>query len=233
MGHRPGRATYNLWRATTSGGPYTLIAGNIGGVNLGYTDSDVTNLTKYYYVVTANGNGASANSAEVSATPAAFVTGLTAVVAGGQVILNWNSQPGASYNVKRSAVTGGPYTPIAWSLPAAGYTDSAVQTCQSYYYIVTITNAGGESPPSAEAAVSVPGGPPPSPWLNADIGSVGLAGGVSYCGGQFTISGSGADIWGTTDAFQFVYVYVPVSTNCDLRAGSPPCRTPAPTPRAP
>ena len=74
----PGATTYNLWRATTSGGPYTLIAGNIGGVNLGYTDTDVTNLTKYYYVVTANGNGASANSAEVSATPAAIVTGLTA-----------------------------------------------------------------------------------------------------------------------------------------------------------
>ncbi|HEU5396217.1 MAG TPA: hypothetical protein VFV81_03555, partial [Verrucomicrobiae bacterium] len=36
--------------------------------------------------------------------------------------------------------------------------------------------------------------------------------------GQFTISGSGADIWGTADAFQFVYTYVPVSTNCDIRA---------------
>ena len=53
----PGATTYNLWRATTSGGPYTLIAGNIGGVNLGYTDSNVINLTTYYYVVTANGNG--------------------------------------------------------------------------------------------------------------------------------------------------------------------------------
>ena len=67
----PGATTYNLWRATASGGPYTLLAGNIGGVNLGYVDTNVTNLTTYYYVVTANGNGASANSAEVSATPAA------------------------------------------------------------------------------------------------------------------------------------------------------------------
>jgi hypothetical protein len=59
LGHVvPGATTYNLWRATTSGGPYTLIAGNIGGVNLGYTDNNVTNLTTYYYVVTANGNGA-------------------------------------------------------------------------------------------------------------------------------------------------------------------------------
>jgi beta-galactosidase len=214
----PGAATYNLWRAAASGGPYTLLAGNIGGVNLGYADNNVTNSTTYYYVVTANGNGAGANSAEVSATPAAFVTGLTAVAAGGQIVLNWNGLPGARYNVKRSTVTGGPYAAIAWSLPGTNYTDTGAQPCQFYYYAVTITNAGGESWPSAEAGAEVPGGPPPAPWLNADIGSVGLTGSVSYCGGQFTISGSGADIWGTADAFQFVYVYVPVSTNCDLRA---------------
>jgi hypothetical protein len=37
-------------------------------VNLGYTDNGVINLTTYYYVVTANGNGTSLNSAEVSAS---------------------------------------------------------------------------------------------------------------------------------------------------------------------
>ena len=106
----PGATTYNLWRATTSGGPYTLIAGNIGGVNLGYTDNNVTNLTTYYYVVTANGNGTSVNSAEVSATPTAIVSGLTASAVGSRFCCNGTACTGASYNVKRSAVTGGPYT---------------------------------------------------------------------------------------------------------------------------
>jgi len=214
----PGAATYNLWRASSSGGPYAPVAGNIGSVNLGYADNTVTNLTTYYYVVTANGNGTSVNSAEVSATPAAYVTGLTAVGASGQIMLNWNALAGASYNVKRSTVTGGPYTVIASAITSTNYSDSNVETCQTYFYVVTATNAGNESLPSNEASVTMPGGAPPSPWLNADIGSVGLPGSVSYCGGQFTISGSGADIWGTADAFQFVYVYVPVSTNCDLRA---------------
>jgi beta-galactosidase len=95
----PGATTYNLWRATVHGGPYTLIAGNIGGVNLGYTDNGVINLTKYYYVVTANGNGTSVNSAEVSATPEAIVTGLTATASSSQIVLNWNGSPGAHYNV--------------------------------------------------------------------------------------------------------------------------------------
>src|ERR1039458_7156310 len=58
----------------------------------------------------------------------------------------------------------------------------------------------------------------PPQFTSADIGAVGFPGSASYCGGQFTISGSGSDIWGSADAFHFVYVYVPVSTNCDLRA---------------
>jgi beta-galactosidase len=213
----PGAATYNLWRATTSGGPYTLIAGNIGGVNLGYTDNTVTNLTTYYYVVTANGNGASANSAEVSAAATARVTGLTATATNGQILLNWNGSPGANYNVKRSTVTGGPYTAIASSIANTNYTDSSVATCQTYFYVVTITNGSNESLPSAEAGAEAPGTLPPQ-FTGADIGAVGLAGSASYCSGQFTVSGSGADIWNTSDAFQFVYVYVPVSTNCDIRA---------------
>jgi beta-galactosidase len=214
----PGATTYNLWRATTSGGPYTLVAGNIGSVNLGYEDSTVTNLTTYYYVVTANGNGTSADSVEVSATPAAFVTGLTATETNGQIVLNWNRLPGVEYNVKRSFVTGGPYATIASAITGTNYTNSSVQTCQTYFYVVTATNAGNESLPSAEASVTVPGGAPPSPWQNTDVGSVGFPGSVTYCGGQFTIFGSGANIWYGEDAFQFVYVHVTNCTTCDIRA---------------
>ena len=51
---------------------------------------------------------------------------------------------------------------------------------------------------SATAALS-------SPWQNADVGSVGLAGSTLTADGMFTVTGSGADIWGTSDAFQYVY----------------------------
>ncbi len=56
----------------------------------------------------------------------------------------------------------------------------------------------------------------PSPWANQDIGAVGLAGSASYAGGVFTASGSGADIYGTADAFQ--YVYQPASGDCSITA---------------
>ena len=47
----------------------------------------------------------------------------------------------------------------------------------------------------------------PSPWLTQDVGTVGLAGTASFQAGTGTYSatGAGADIWGTADAFRFVY----------------------------
>jgi regulation of enolase protein 1 (concanavalin A-like superfamily) len=46
---------------------------------------------------------------------------------------------------------------------------------------------------------------PPPPWQTSDIGSVGVAGSAYFSNGVFIVSGSGADIQGTSDAFRFVY----------------------------
>jgi phosphatidylserine/phosphatidylglycerophosphate/cardiolipin synthase-like enzyme/regulation of enolase protein 1 (concanavalin A-like superfamily) len=45
----------------------------------------------------------------------------------------------------------------------------------------------------------------PSPWADRDIGAVPIAGSAQYSSGTFTITASGADVWGTADAFHFVY----------------------------
>lgn len=45
----------------------------------------------------------------------------------------------------------------------------------------------------------------PSPWADVDLGSVGAAGSATYSSGTFTVNGSGADIWGSSDAFNYVY----------------------------
>jgi len=44
----------------------------------------------------------------------------------------------------------------------------------------------------------------PPGWSDADIGSPGLAGSASYASGGWTVTGGGADIWGTADQFNFV-----------------------------
>ncbi|HEV2434385.1 MAG TPA: NPCBM/NEW2 domain-containing protein [Verrucomicrobiae bacterium] len=68
-----GATGYNVKRSTTSGGPYTVIAGGV--TSTGYLDLTVTNGTTYYYVVSAlNGGGESADSTEVAIRPEAPVT---------------------------------------------------------------------------------------------------------------------------------------------------------------
>ena len=49
------------------------------------------------------------------------------------------------------------------------------------------------------------GGSLPSPWVDADVGAVGAPGSASFTVPIFTVNGAGADVWGTADAFHFVY----------------------------
>ena len=145
----PGATTYNLLRATTSGGPYSIIATNFG--SLGYTDSNVTNLTTYYYVVTANGNGTnSVKSAEVSAMPQnpsvpATPTGLTAIPGYGQVSLSWTGSSGATnYNVKRSTTSSGTYTTVT-NTATTSVVNTGLANGTTYYFEVSALNTSGES----------------------------------------------------------------------------------------
>jgi hypothetical protein len=151
-----GANSYNVKRATTSGGPYTTIA---NPTTTSYTDTAVTNGTTYYYVVSAvNSAGTSANSSQVSATPQLAIpaapTNLTAVAGSGQVALSWSVASGAtSYNVKRATTSGGPYTTIA-NPTTTSYTDTAVTNGTTYYYVVSAVNSAGESANSSQVSAT-------------------------------------------------------------------------------
>lgn len=45
----------------------------------------------------------------------------------------------------------------------------------------------------------------PAPWKNKDIGDCSQAGSATEKDGKFTLKGSGDDIWGTADGFQYLY----------------------------
>jgi cellulose 1,4-beta-cellobiosidase len=152
-----GATGYNVKRAYVSSNGYTTIA-SVSGTT--YTDFNLANGSPYYYVITAlNGVAESAASSEVTSTPVASPSAPANLVANGanvQVSLTWSAASGATgYNVKRSLASGSNYTTLASNIGSTSYTDIGVSAGTVYYYVVTGTNAGGESAQSSEVSVTV------------------------------------------------------------------------------
>src|SRR5205823_800579 len=135
-----GATSYNLYKATVSGGPYAPIARHIS--RKAVVDYFVLNGTTYYYIATANGpNGESAPSNQASAVPSGAglppppaPTNLVAVAGSGQVTLTWSASTGwNSYNLYRSTVSGGPYVAIARNISLKPVVDRAVTSGTSYF----------------------------------------------------------------------------------------------------
>ncbi len=80
----------------------------------------------------------------------------------------------------------------------------------TYYWQIVSRTMAGLTATGPIWSFTVPGsggggGTLPAGWSDTDIGAVSLAGGASYNNGTFTVSGSGADIWNSADAFNFAY----------------------------
>jgi fibronectin type 3 domain-containing protein len=189
-----GATSYTVSRSLTPGGPYTVLASGLTGTSL--TDTGLTNDTPYYYVVQAvNGVGASANSAEVTATPTCVTPAapgsLGATAGVGTITLNWSAVTGASsYSVKRATTSVGPYTPVATGVAGTTYTDTTVAGGTTYFYVVTASSACGAESTNSPQASATPPTPPPAPAnLTATPGDhvVGLTWGAATGATSYTV----------------------------------------------
>jgi fibronectin type 3 domain-containing protein len=115
---------YNLKRAVTNGGPYTLLA-NLATTN--FTDTAVVNGTNYYYVVSSlNPAGESTNSASAAATPLGpplsqpSVVGIS-IVNGSLVFGGANGLAGGTYRILSSTNLATPLT--NWTQVGSGNFD--------------------------------------------------------------------------------------------------------------
>ncbi len=171
----------------------------------------------------ANGHSPSlAAPASVTATPASPT----------QINLSWTaSQDAASYNVKRSTVSGGPYTVIA-STSGTGYSNAGLAPNATYFYVVSAMDVTGESADSPQASATTPAGPPAPPagltampgdtrvtlkW-NASAGASGYNVKRSTAdGGPFTVLASltGTNYMDGSVVNGTVYFYVVSSLNAD------------------
>jgi alpha-galactosidase len=199
----PGATGYIVERAVSST-PFGIIAFTVGA---SFTDTNLGGGTNYIYEVIAT-NSCSPGPASAylfGALPPAAPTGLSATPADNTIALAWTPTVGASgYNIKRSGVAAGPYVPISTNLANAVYLDSGLTAGATYFYEVSALDSGGEGSNSLPVSATVCGGALPAGWSDQDIGTVGFAGSASSCNGNsFVLQGSGADVWGSADAFNF------------------------------
>ena len=84
---------------------------------------------------------------------------LKATAGNAQVTLTWSAAAGAaSYNVKRSTTSGGPYTTVGPGVSGVTYLDTAVTNGQAYYYVVSAVSAGGAETVDSSQVSATPQG---------------------------------------------------------------------------
>ena len=153
-----GATSYRIYRGVAKSGPFGQIAEVLDTT---FSDTTVTNGTKYWYYVTAvNAGGESARSNKTSAVPMvvpATPTGVTARTGAspGEITISWNASAFATaYKVKRSPTPGGPYG-SGQRVTGLSITETGLMSGRTYYFVVTAINAAGESAPSIEVSAVV------------------------------------------------------------------------------
>jgi regulation of enolase protein 1 (concanavalin A-like superfamily) len=124
------------------------------------------------------------------------------------VNLGWNAVPEAGIQGYRIYVgtQSNQYTKTYDTGTSTAFTVSDLEAGQGYHFAVSaIGSTGLESDLSSEITVTTAPPPPPLPggWTGANIGAVGVPGSSSQSGGVYTVSGSGKDIWGSSDECHF------------------------------
>ncbi len=119
------------------------------------------------------------------------------------ISLNWYApQNDVTFTVKRAVTSTGPYGEIATGLTETTYVDDTATADTPYYYVVSASREGAASL-NSDYAVGLRS--TPTTWHSLDIGSVGASGSHTESASYHVVKGSGADIWSTSDQFQFVH----------------------------
>lgn len=129
-----------------------------------------------------------------------------AVISSSQVRLNWkDNSPNEDFFVVDYTLNGTDWLEMKKVYAStSSFTLNNLTAMTSYYFRVYALNGAGRSDFSNTVHVTV-GGALPSNWTSMDIGVPVLTGGATYVNSNFALNGSGTDIWGKVDQFQFVY----------------------------
>lgn len=161
----PDLAGYNVYRSTTSGQEYNLIAQAVPTSD--YTDNTVIGGTEYYYVVTAVDRTTTQSDYSNEAwalpndtTPPAAPANLSARGLDARITLDWDDNTEfdlAAYNIYRSQTPATGYTQIAQGIAESTYTDENVANDTAYYYVITAVDFNAHESDYSDEASATPG----------------------------------------------------------------------------
>jgi PKD repeat protein len=160
----------------------------------------VLNTSALDNVRVTSGSTTTAPATPSSPSPSNGATGISSTVT-----LTWSAIGATAYDVNFG--TTNPPPRVASGSTVASYRPPTLAGSTTYYWQVTARNSAGTRAgavwsfrTAAQTTTALP-----SPWLSQDIGNTGIAGNAVYSSGTFRVSGAGANIWGTADAFRFAY----------------------------
>jgi len=140
-------------------------------------------------------------------TPAAPGPLIATATSSSRIDLSWtdNSTSEQGFKIERSS-GGSSFVQIATvAANTTSYINSGLAAATAYSYRIRAAFSTSDSAYSNTASAVTHSAASPATWTEADVGSVGLVGSHTITDGTFTVRGSGADIWNTTDGFHFVY----------------------------
>jgi autotransporter-associated beta strand protein len=148
-----GFGTWNADDSLVSTNPLTYKFGQYDYDDGNYTTNETR--TSYYGNVCQMVDPLPTNGWTVANPGLGSPPGLTAGNGGsGEIVLNWTTVPGAAgYNVYRSPTNAGNYAFCA-NVAATNFVNTNLTNGVTWNYVVTATNAGGESPPSPSASAT-------------------------------------------------------------------------------
>ena len=202
-----GDSGYRIERSTDNV-TFTQIA-TVGTNVPSYAASGLAVGTNYWFRITPlSPYGDSVSTVISGSTRLQAVGGLAfASKTSSALTIRWTALSGATgYRIERST-DGTAYSTLARVGNVTTYADTSVSPVGEYYYRVIATNATAEGTnPLLPIFAAVPAATAlPTPWTSADIGNVPATGAAGFSSGTFTVVSSGADIWGTADAFRYTY----------------------------